>query len=134
MFKVRCLENNELEMAYALYCECFNREKKEISLPLLGMIVGAFYDEELIGIVQIDNINNIFENTKLFYINNVCIKEKYRHKGYGKILMEECIEIIKNNGGSLINLTTNKKRVYAHMLYDSLVFVPVETVLLKKEL
>lgn len=134
MFEVRCLESNELEMAYDLYCQCFNREKKEISLPLLGMVVGAFVDNELIGIAQLDSFNNIFESKKIFHINSVCIREEHRNKGYGKRLLEECIAIAKDKGGSLINLTANKNRVYAHMMYNSLGFVQADTVFLKKEL
>ena len=134
MFKVRCLKTSELEMAYELYCKCFNREKKKISLPLLGMVVGGFEDNELIGIAQLDSFNNIFEDKKIFHIISVCIKEEYRNKGYGKRLLEECIAIVKSNGGSLINLTANKNRVYAHMMYNSLGFVHADTVFLKKEL
>lgn len=134
MFKVRFLENNELDIAYNLYCNCFNREKKSITIPLMGIMLGAFIDNELIGIAQIDSINNIFENTKIFYINSICIKENYRNKGYGKKLLQECITTIKDNGGNLINLTANKNRVYAHMMYKDLGFIEANTTLLKKDI
>ena len=39
---------------------------------------------------------------------------------------------IKENGGNRILLTSNKNRVYAHMLYKKFGFMEVDTVLLNK--
>ena len=112
----------------------FNKIKSKPTLPLLGSILGAYLDGKLVGIAQIDYINNIFENVKIGYINSFCIKSEYQHKGYGTIFLEECIKVIKLNGAKLVNLTSNKNRIYAHMLYKKLGFEEADTTLLKKDI
>lgn len=134
MIEIKELEKEDFEMAMGLYCDSFNKEKKEFELPLTGMVIGVFKEKQLIGLAQIDYINNIFENIKIGYINSLCIKKEYRHQGYGTMLLSECIDIIKLNGGNLVNLTSNKNRIYAHMLYKKLGLVEVDTILLKKEI
>lgn len=132
MINIRELDSNDFEVALDLYCNIFGKNKKESNLPLLGTIIGCYLDNELIGLAQIDYINNIFEDIRVGYVNSLCIKDGYRHKGYGTILLNECIKIIKLNGGKLVNLTSNKNRVYAHMLYKKLGLEEVDTVLFKK--
>lgn len=134
MIEVKELDKQDLGKAMEVYCECFNKERKSTTLPLLGTVIGAYLNEELIGVAQIDYINNIFEDTRIGYINNVCIKSKYRNMGYGTILLNKCIDVIKENGGNIVNLTSNKSRVYAHMLYKKLGLEIVDTILLKKNI
>lgn len=134
MITIKELNQNNLEQAKELYCECFNKEKKDTTLPLLGTIIGAFLNDELIGMIQLDYINNIFENTKMCYINNVCIKPNYQNQGYGALLLNECIKIAKNNNSTIINLTSNKKRVYAHQLYKKLGFDIIDTTVFRKDI
>ena len=134
MFWIKELESIDFERAKDLYCESFNKVRKDTTLPLLGMVIGAYLDDELIGMAQIDYINNLFENKRIGYINSFCIKKEYRHLGYGTMLLDECIKIIKLNGGTLVNMTSNKNRIYAHMLYKKLGLVEVDTILLKKEI
>lgn len=131
---IRELKMEEFKMASDLYCECFNKEKKDVTLPLMGNVIGLFLDNRLIGMAQIDFINNIFEDEKIYYINSFCIKDGYRHKGYGTALLDWCINFIKLSGGTMINMTSNKNRVYAHMLYKKMGFEVVDTVLLKKDI
>lgn len=128
------IESYEVDNAMSLYWDSFGKKKKDIDVSLLGMVIGAYLDGELIGIAQIDYINNVFENSKIGYINSFCIKKNYRHQGYGRMLLDECIKIIKLNGGNVVKLTSNKNRVYAHMLYDSMGFEKIDTVFLKKDI
>ena len=131
---IKELEQSDLEEAKKLYCESFHKEYQETTISLLGTIIGMYVENELIGIAQIDYINNIFENKRIGYINSFCIKNKYRHQGYGDTLLKECIKIIENNNGNMINMTSNKNRVYAHMLYQKNNFEIVDTLLLKKDI
>jgi len=134
MIIVKELESIDLDNAKELYCSCFNKTMKDITIPLLGNVIGAYLGGELIGLAQIDYINNIFENVRIGYINSFCIKAEYRHQGYGSILLDECIKLIKLNGGNVINLTSNKNRIYAHMLYNKFGFEKVDTVVVKKQI
>ena len=97
-------------------------------------LIGLYLNNELVGLAQLDYLENNFENTKIAYINNFCIKENYRHQGLGDNLLKECLNIAKTNGATQIQLTSNKKRVYAHMLYNKNGFKTIDTILLKKEI
>lgn len=131
---VREVDVNDLEQAKIIYCESFNKEYKDINIDINGTILGLYLDNKLIGITQIDYINNYFENKKIAYINSFCISNQYRNQGYGDYLLNKCINIIRDNGADVIKLTSNKNRVYAHMLYRKNEFEIVDTVILKKEL
>lgn len=132
MIIIKKLDDNDLDKARELYCEAFSKEMRVMSIPLVGVIIGVYLDDMLIGIAQIDYINHVFENERWGYINSFCIKEEYRHMGYGTRLLDYCTCYIKENGGNRILLTSNKNRVYAHMLYKKFGFMEVDTVLLNK--
>ena len=131
---VREIAFQELEEAKQLYCDSFHKEPTPITIPFTGKIIGLYLESELIGIAQIDFLNNIFENKVIAHINSFCIKEEERHKGYGDFLLKECIKIAENNHADSIHMTSNKNRVYAHMLYQKNHFTPIDTILLKKDL
>lgn len=132
--EVKILTKENYQEAMELYCKCFNKEYKEITVPLLGDLFGLYIDNELIGIAQIDYINNLFENKKQAIINSFCIKEEYRHKGYGHTLLNKCIDFLLEKNINNINLKSNKNRIYAHMLYKKNNFEVIDTILLNKEL
>ncbi|MCI6265657.1 MAG: GNAT family N-acetyltransferase [Erysipelotrichaceae bacterium] len=131
---IKELPKEDFEQAKQLYCESFNKPYQPTTIELLGKIIGIYQENQLIGIAQIDYINNVFENKRIAYINSFCIKKEYHHQGYGDKLLKECIQIIKKNQGNLINMTSNKNRVYAHMLYEKNNFETIDTILLKKEI
>lgn len=131
---IKEIPKEDIEIANQLYCESFHKDKSNLTLQPLGNIIGLYLEKELIGIAQIDYINHVFENKRIAIINSFCIKKEYRHKGYGNQLLKECIHIAKKNDCHLINMTSNKNRVYAHMLYQKNNFEPIDTILLKKDL
>ena len=131
---IRKLEVHEYELAKELYCDSFFKDKQDIKLELLGEIIGLFLDNELIGMVQLDFINHIFEDIKILYINGFCIKKEYRHQGYGDKLLKWCISYAKEYSFDMIQMTSNKNRVYAHMLYEKNDFEIVDTLVLKKDI
>ena len=67
--------------ALQIYNECFNKQTKNITIPLLGNLLGFYLENKLIGIVQIDYLNNLMENKKQALINSFCIKKEYQHLG-----------------------------------------------------
>ena len=132
--EVKLLSKKDYNLAQELYCESFNKEKKEITIPILGDLLGLFLNNELIGICQIDYINNLLENQKQAHINSFCIKKDYRNKGYGNYLLNEIIKYLQEKNIDKINITSNKNRVYAHMLYKKNNFEIIDTILLNKNL
>ena len=55
-------------------------------------------------------------------------------KGTWIKLLKYCEKLIKENGCNTIQMTSNKNRVYAHMLYAKNLFEPIDTILLKKDI
>jgi len=132
--KVKLLTKKDYTLAQKLYCESFNKDPKDITIPLLGDLIGLYLNNELIGTLQIDYINNILENQKQAIINSFCIKKEYRNKGYGNYLLNEVIKYLQEKNIDKINVTSNKNRVYAHMLYKKNNFEIIDTILLNKNL
>lgn len=131
---VRKLMDNELNLALDLYCDSFLKEKKNSNLKLLGEVFGVFLDDELMGMVQFDFIHHIFEDKKILYINGFCIKNSYRNQGYGDKLLKWCISFAKGHQVDIIQLTSNKTRIYAHQLYEKNGFEIVNTTIFKKDI
>ena len=67
-------------------------------------------------------------------INSFCIKKEHRHKGYGNYFLNECIKYLKDKDIDHLNITSNKNRIYAHMLYKKNNFEIIDTIILKKNL
>lgn len=131
---IKEIDTDDYHNAINLYCLCFNKEYKEIKLPLLGNLVGLYLEEKLIGLAQIDYINNVLESKKIAYINSLCIHPNYRNKRLGDKLLKECIKISKEKKCDYINLTSNPNRLIANKMYKSNDFIPLETKILKKDL
>ncbi len=131
---IKELPEKDFERAKKLYCESFHKEYISTDIELLGTILGLYFGEKLIGIAQIDCWNNVFDNKKIAMINNFCIQEDYRNQGYGDFLLKGCIQYLAEKGIDFINMTSNKNRVYAHMLYEKNNFSRVDTILLKKDI
>ena len=134
MMNIKEIPAEEYNLAINIYNECFNKKTTNINTPLLGNLLGLYLDNTLIGIIQIEYFNNIMNNQKQAIINNFCIKKEHQHKGYGNYLLNECFKFLKNKGINKINLTSNKNRVYAHMLYKKNNFEIIDTYLLNKNI
>lgn len=128
------ITNEQLEEAKKIYCESFNKNNCSTTFPFLGKIFGLFLGKELIGLVQVDFINDVFNNTKIAYLNNFCIKMGYQNQGYGELLLKKCIEQLKNENVQTIQLTCKKNKIYAQKLYQKYDFIPIDTVFLKKNI
>ena len=131
---VKKIKKEEYNLAVKIYNESFNKNTINIKLPLLGDLLGLYENNNLIGIIQIDYINDIMDNKKYAIINNFCIKNEYRNKGYGNNFMNECIKYLKEKNIDKINMHSNKNRTYAHKIYKNNNFQIVDTILLNKDL
>ena len=124
---IKEIKDEDLTLAQALYCSCFSKEIKNVSLSLSGSLLGLYLHHELIGMIQIDFINLLFENKRLAYFNSFCIKDTYQNQGYGAKLLEYSILFVKENGATVIQLTSNSTRLVAHRLYQKFGFQKMDT-------
>ena len=128
------IPKEDYDTAMKLYCLCFEKEYQKINLNLLGNLIGLYIDNKLIGLAQIDYINNILENKRIAHINSFCIHPDHRNKHLGDTLLKECIKICKQNNCDYINLTSNKNRTIANKIYQNNSFQIIDTRLLKKDI
>lgn len=131
---IKKLSNTELKEAQQIYCRCFNKKAQKLTLPLTSQILGFYLNNHLIGLTQIDIINNILENKKIALINSFCIDQQYQNQGYGDYFLKECLTLLKKEHIDTINMTSNSKRIYAHKLYSKNNFEIIPTNIFKKDL
>lgn len=81
-----------------------------------SIYIVAKLDDEIIGFAGITIILDESE------INNIVIKKQCRKKGYSKILLQELINISKENNCKKINLEVNSENIPAINLYKSFNF------------
>ena len=127
-------DEQDLEKAFQIYQDCFQVKRKEHNLKITTPLLGLYQNENLIGICQINFINNIFENERIAYINSFGISPKEQHQGYGDYFLKEIIQYCKNNKATKINLTSNKNRKHAHKLYIKNNFNIIDTTFFNKNI
>jgi diamine N-acetyltransferase len=65
-----------------------------------GLIfLGLYLNNELIGCVAVEDTSS-----ELYYIEKLAVLPEFRHKGYGKKLMNSAFEVVKKNGGTRISV------------------------------
>lgn len=132
--KLQPLKRKDRKKAFQIYENSFNAKKKKHTLKNNAILLGYYRNKTLIGIVQINIINNIFENEKIAYINSFCIDPKEQNKGYGNLFLKDVISYCQKKKINKINLTSNQNRVFAHKLYQKNDFEVIDTIFLKKDL
>jgi ribosomal protein S18 acetylase RimI-like enzyme len=96
---------------------------KEVILDNGGFIFFAKYNENIVGTVSLIKVdNNIFELAKL------AVTEKYQGLKIGKILMEKCLHVAKQNNSQKIILYTNHTLTSAIELYKKFNFKEIPLV------
>lgn len=96
---------------------------KEIILDKGGFIFFAKYNEEIVGTVSLIKVDhNTFELAKL------AVTEKYQGLNIGKMLINKCLSVAKQNNAKKIILYTNKKLTSAIALYKKFHFEEISIV------
>jgi len=68
-------------------------------------------------IVSYEN-HKVYNNFKSFYIDDICVDEKYRHMGIGTMLFEKCRETAKENNCYCIDLNVWEFNESAMKFYE----------------
>ena len=132
--KIKEVEKQDNKKALQIYNKCFHLNKKNDNFQPGKNLIGLYQEQELIGLCQIDFINNLLEDEKIAYLNSFCITPKEQNKGYGDYFLKEIIQYCKEQKATKINLTSNSKRKYAHQLYQKNNFTIIDTVFLNKDI
>lgn len=125
---VRLLADDELGVTRERYEDPLPQEYvnafAEIEKQDGNMVLVAVEDEQVIGCLQLTMIPGLARlGMKRAQIEGVRVDRNYRSTGIGEALFRHAIELAKEHGCGLVQLTTDKKRPDAHRFYDRLGFV-----------
>ncbi len=80
-------------------------------------------DAEIVATAAI----NLEEGLDRGYIYNVAVYDKFRGKGYGKLMLEHCVGFVKGSGLSRASLIVDGDNYNALKLYKNIGFVEIDT-------
>jgi len=87
-------------------------------------LIVAKEKEQIIGVAQIDFITYLtYQGGTRAQIEGVRVHKNYRSQGVGKLLFEYLINLAKERGCHMVQLTTNKERPDAFRFYENFGFV-----------
>ncbi|MBR1385317.1 MAG: GNAT family N-acetyltransferase [Bacilli bacterium] len=111
------LIRNAFEIDNNSFCELLSNQRF-LTLKVNGNLIGAL-------LISLEN--DPIKDVKGFYIDYVCIDDKYRNKGYGRMMLEEVIRIAKEENVNYMRLTSSSKRVFARKMYNSIGMKSLDT-------
>ena len=101
------------------YLRAFN----DIEAQTGNQILLATEDGETTGCLQLTFIPTLARGgQKRAQIEGVRVHKSHQSKGVGRSLFEEAIRLSKENDCSIVQLTTDKRRMGAHSFYEKLGF------------
>lgn len=90
-----------------------------------NMIYVAEDDGRVIGCLQVTFIANLsFKGGRRALVEAVRVADSHQGQGLGKRLMEHAIDLARERGCRLVQLTSNKERADAIRFYEQLGFQP----------
>ena len=127
------------ELIKLLSNDVLGSQREDTSLPLNQSYISAFesididpnnllivaeFGNQLVGMLQLTFIPYLTHiGSWRCLIEGVRIHENFRGKGYGEMMFEQAINIAKQKGCSLIQLTSDKQRPDALRFYEKLGFI-----------
>ena len=106
----------DLDQAYLKAFERINQDPNQYLMLVEN-------SSEIIGTCQLTLMPSLtLKGALRLNIEGVRVAEKYRGQKIGEWMMGQAIQYGKNHGASLIQLTTNKKRLRAAKFYERLGF------------
>jgi GNAT superfamily N-acetyltransferase len=83
---------------------------------------GLFLEDGQIGFIAIERAD-----AALYYIERLAVLPEYRHRGYGKKLMEFAFEYIRANGGTKVSIGIINEQIILKNWYKGLGFEEMST-------
>ncbi|MDF1760463.1 MAG: GNAT family N-acetyltransferase [Coxiellaceae bacterium] len=112
-------ENYQLPLPES-YLKAFDR----IATNPNSHLIVAKSDEQVIAVAQIDFITYLtYQGGTRAQIEGVRVHKDFRSHGVGQQLFQHLIDLAKNHGCHMVQLTTNKQRPDAYRFYESFGFV-----------
>lgn len=139
MISFKEADSNDLEAIVNLLAnDELGRIRENASLPLLSNYIDVFHkikddpnaylfvgvsEHNIIAVAQLNILHYLtYQGGSRALIEGVRVHHEYRGKGIGKIFFQYLIEISKDKGCHLVQLTTDKKRPEAYKFYENLGF------------
>lgn len=103
--------------------KCYTDAFNNIVNDKNNILIVACYNKNVIGNLQITFTQYLsHKGSKRATIENVRVAKDKRNLGIGTLLMKYAINLAKENGCSIVQLTSNKARTDAHRFYKKLGF------------
>ena len=126
--KIRELQEDDLEILIPKYIEYYNSEcgtwTEELAYRRLHQLLATpysygllIYDEDLAGFAI--GKFSYFDDTVVFFLEEIVIFKDYQRNGYGSILMVELESEVQAQGASKINLLTTESEQHQNF-YEKL--------------
>lgn len=132
--EVREFMSSDLESLNELLETTFNVKKTNKKSCNDNLELIAFFDNKVIGYLVFSKLYDSVKDTYYGQINYVCVRDEYRNKGVATKLLDEVFQFSKKENISYIELTSNKKRIEANLLYKNKGFVIRDTNVFRKEI
>lgn len=86
-------------------------------------VIVAEVDGRVVGSADLIIVSNLSHRALPWAVmENVVVEESARRKGVGSAIVKHLVSIAKENGCYKVGLSSNKKRLAAHRMYESLGF------------
>jgi GNAT superfamily N-acetyltransferase len=117
---VATLSKLTAELGYSDSQEDLHRRLETISSLPEHKVVVAEHNGKVVGFMSFHSLDLLTGAVKLGRITALVVTESERGKGIGTLLIAKGEEFAREAGCKLIELTSNRRRVEAHMFYESL--------------
>lgn len=105
----------------ACYTQAFQRIHEDKNQALFVVT----YGEKVIGTYQLSLMTHLtFKGARRLNIETVHVDAPYQTKGVGTWMIEQALVYARHHGCTIVQLTTNKKRVRSKAFYERLGFRP----------
>lgn len=120
--EIRRMKETELSQVASLVQRVFGYDSNPQNLGIGDFAVVAVIDGCVIGQILVHPIVDPFLNRTQYYLQDICVDEKYRSQGIASRLMHFVFEIAQENHIFRIFLTSSRNRQRAHALYEKFGF------------
>jgi len=107
------ITNSQREAIKKLQKECFGhvpeKEIKEHFFPKGFAWVLAYYQNELVGILELHKRRRVFDKSKFLLggVAGVCVSKRMRKRGIGSALVKKGLQVLKDVGCDVVCMTVD---------------------------